>query len=262
MRTPILKKPSLLKPILLPQLPNNLLSNGLLLEWRFNEGIGQVVNDYSGNGYQGQLGPTPGIDTGDPEWTREGLVLTTDDVVKHDSDGVFTSNTVKTIIMVIKDYVSAGFLLSFGNSTYPTFSNGLTWLNIRNLSIGGFNVVYPTSVGSINTGAGVRLDFNNWVCLGITLTGRPAITGDISGISLYTNDERKYLTGLTSSGSSQPYEAGGFGIGYFYPRNNSIVSKLAIAYLAIYNRVLTEYEYLLNYAILQKKLSERGIFLP
>lgn len=47
----------------------------------FNEGSGQVLTDYSGNGYHGTLGSTAGDDTNDPAWTGQGLAFTADDYV-------------------------------------------------------------------------------------------------------------------------------------------------------------------------------------
>jgi hypothetical protein len=38
--------------------------------WPLNEGRGQVVRDWSGNGNHGQLGSTPGVDANDPAWIR------------------------------------------------------------------------------------------------------------------------------------------------------------------------------------------------
>jgi hypothetical protein len=38
--------------------------------WPLNEGKGQVVRDWSGNGNHGQLGSTPGVDANDPSWIR------------------------------------------------------------------------------------------------------------------------------------------------------------------------------------------------
>jgi hypothetical protein len=41
---------------------------GLVGYWDFDEGMGQIVYDLSGNGNHGQLGSTPEVDTGDPAW--------------------------------------------------------------------------------------------------------------------------------------------------------------------------------------------------
>jgi hypothetical protein len=38
--------------------------------WPMNEGRGQVVRDWSGNGNNGQLGSTAGVDANDPSWIR------------------------------------------------------------------------------------------------------------------------------------------------------------------------------------------------
>lgn len=50
-----------------------IVTSGLLAEWRFDNGSGQVLTDYSGNGRHGQLGTTSGADATDPDWTSEGL---------------------------------------------------------------------------------------------------------------------------------------------------------------------------------------------
>lgn len=41
---------------------------GLVGYWNFDEGMGQIVYDLSGNGNNGRLGSTPDVDTGDPAW--------------------------------------------------------------------------------------------------------------------------------------------------------------------------------------------------
>ena len=38
--------------------------------WPMNEGAGQTVYDWSGNGNHGTLGSTPGVDANDPVWTQ------------------------------------------------------------------------------------------------------------------------------------------------------------------------------------------------
>jgi hypothetical protein len=43
----------------------SIVQDGLVVEWRFDEGAGQVLTDYKG-GHHGQLGSTPGSDANDP----------------------------------------------------------------------------------------------------------------------------------------------------------------------------------------------------
>jgi chitodextrinase len=50
-----------------------IVTAGLIAEWRFDQGAGQVLTDYSGQGHHGQLGSTTGTDAADPTWTAQGL---------------------------------------------------------------------------------------------------------------------------------------------------------------------------------------------
>jgi len=47
-------------------------TNGLVAEWTFDEGSGQVVSDSSGNGAMGTLGATSSAEDGDPTWLSSG----------------------------------------------------------------------------------------------------------------------------------------------------------------------------------------------
>jgi hypothetical protein len=61
------------------------LQDGLVAEWRFDDGAGQVLTDYTG-GHHGQLGSTAGSDANDPTWTAQGLSF------DGSNDYVYTSN--------------------------------------------------------------------------------------------------------------------------------------------------------------------------
>ena len=50
-----------------------IVTAGLIAEWRFDNGAGQVLTDYSGNGRHGTLGATSGAAADDPTWTAQGL---------------------------------------------------------------------------------------------------------------------------------------------------------------------------------------------
>ncbi len=49
-----------------------IVAAGLIAEWRFDDGAGQVLNDYVG-GFHGTLGTGGGADASDPTWTAAGL---------------------------------------------------------------------------------------------------------------------------------------------------------------------------------------------
>ena len=58
------------------------LPPGAVALYLFNEGSGQILHDYSGNGNHGILGSELGTDTNDPTWTREGATFLTDDYIE------------------------------------------------------------------------------------------------------------------------------------------------------------------------------------
>jgi chitodextrinase len=53
-----------------------IITDGLVAEWRFDDGSGQQITDYSGNGHHAQLGSTAGSDSNDPSWSGGALVFT------------------------------------------------------------------------------------------------------------------------------------------------------------------------------------------
>lgn len=66
-----------------PPEPTDIVRDGLILEWRFDDGSGQVLTDYSGNDLHGQLGSGTGSDTNDPAWVSpRGLAFTSNDYVR------------------------------------------------------------------------------------------------------------------------------------------------------------------------------------
>jgi len=54
---------------------------GAIAWYRCDEGSGQRLTDYSGNGNHGTLGSTAGVDTNDPVWNEKGLYFGGDDMV-------------------------------------------------------------------------------------------------------------------------------------------------------------------------------------
>lgn len=55
---------------------------GAIAWYRCDEGSGQILYDYSGNGNHGTLGSTTGVDTNDPTWNEKGLVFGGDDQIR------------------------------------------------------------------------------------------------------------------------------------------------------------------------------------
>ena len=76
------------------------IRDGLVAEYLFDEGRGQILHDYSGHGNHGQLGSTRDVDTNDPLWTPQGLEFdgVDDFVVIADRD--ITICTIEMIVML------------------------------------------------------------------------------------------------------------------------------------------------------------------
>ena len=70
-RTPIFCSAAILAALILPGMASAASYDFPLSGyWPMNEGRGQVVRDWSGNGNNGQLGSTPGVDANAPTWIR------------------------------------------------------------------------------------------------------------------------------------------------------------------------------------------------
>jgi len=67
------------KSLLLFGAAPGLVMSGLVAEYRFDDGSGQVLTDYSGNDFHGELGSASGVDANDPTWDAEGLVFGAND---------------------------------------------------------------------------------------------------------------------------------------------------------------------------------------
>jgi hypothetical protein len=80
--------------------PPTIVQDGLVAEWRFDDGAGQTLTDHQG-GHHGTLGATSGAAADDPTWTAQGLSFDGGDFVRLPSlpairgvDIVFRPNAV------------------------------------------------------------------------------------------------------------------------------------------------------------------------
>lgn len=81
-----------LKRLLLSQ--SGIIRNGLTAEYRFNEGAGTILHDYSGNNYHGIFGDGSDPTTDNPTWIASGLSFDGGDFV---TIGAIAGNNIKTI---------------------------------------------------------------------------------------------------------------------------------------------------------------------
>lgn len=77
------------------------VSSGLLAEFLFNEGTGQLVGDNTGNGYGFNFGGSSSVDADDPVWVSGGGIdLAGGKYLTNSSQYLYTGNPSLTIIAV------------------------------------------------------------------------------------------------------------------------------------------------------------------
>ncbi len=100
--------------------PQVIVTAGLVAEWRFDNGAGQVLTDYVG-GFHGTLGTGGGADASDPTWTAAGLSFDG----SNDFVSIPTMPAIAAVDIVFKtnaniSAASAGqALLSHANTSTP-----------------------------------------------------------------------------------------------------------------------------------------------
>ncbi|MHC4605017.1 MAG: hypothetical protein ACYS6W_17005, partial [Planctomycetota bacterium] len=80
---------------------------GLVGYWDFDEGMGQIVYDLSGNGNDGQLGVTPDVDSSDPAWVDSDApigICTAKGLVERNLLRVFDMK--ETILEILEDAIA------------------------------------------------------------------------------------------------------------------------------------------------------------
>lgn len=220
----------------------SLVRDGIVAEYRFDDGSGQVLNDYSVNGYDGTLGSTSGSDTNDPTWVTEGLSFDgTDDYVDLPT-GVqsdVAGGTACTVLFVLLAHSPAAteYLYHVGSQLDIQFN---TSRQLRfGLNTDSFSVL--TQTGSLTAGT--------WYVAQIWYDGAT------HGIDVNDDNVGSTAKSGTIGGSGAPRIgaiAGGAGSAFWSDR---------AAYAIVYDRYLTEAERAQNYQALRRIMSKRGVSL-
>lgn len=217
-------------------LPGGIVKNGLVAEYRFDEGSGQVLTDYRG-GYNGQLGSTAGSDTNDPTWGTEGLTFATDDYVTCGNPSAFNfaANSQITLITVAKTTaVGAQSLLLKGRDAIAFNYN----MSLSGTSLRAGNTLNDVNIGTVQANT---FQFLASVWDGTNVTG-------------WVNKTKGSPVAMaTAAPDIGPLNIGGPAQGYL---------NGAMAYALLYNRQLSDGEMTQNYNALKAKVVARGIVLP
>jgi chitodextrinase len=215
--------------------PQAIVSAGLVAEWRFDAGAGQVLVDHTGNGHQGRLGSTTGVDAADPTWTAQGLSFDGGDFVEHDTVGI-TGGAARTVLAVVK--TAATFGLEWPG-TGPLFTR---W-TLRELS----GKVRLEVAGAGHT-TGFAIPLNSWFFVGATQA-----TSNFNSCIVYFNGSAAAVP------ASATLNTGG---NFSWARIVGTTVAMQAAYGLVYNRALSPAEVEQNRQALTAILAGRGITLP
>jgi Concanavalin A-like lectin/glucanases superfamily len=230
-----------------------ILQDGLIAEWRFDDGSGQQITDYSGNGFHAQLGTTSGSDTDEPTWSSTGV-----DCVLSAAENLITTGTAagisgaaaRTMIVVAQCDLSE---LGFGFFQW-TGDGGLTtrWqflLRGANADFLGWEIN-----GGIGFTTSLSPTTNTWHYLAITQDDQ----GDGDGIVIYLDGASESSPG----GGISIDTAGNIAMGPLGAGQTGILKKGKFAYTLLYDRALSPAEVAHNRMALAAILAGRGIMLP
>jgi hypothetical protein len=151
-----------------------IVTAGLIAEWRFDDGAGQQVTDYSGNGFHATLGADDTVLGGEPTWASSGVdcVLSqSQNWINTDSNLELAGSGARTVICVaqINDSLTQG--AGFGSWNSGGVAANRRWFTPQtgspaNLQLivgsGSANFVFP----SLNP-----MPINTWMFLACTQSG-------------------------------------------------------------------------------------------
>jgi hypothetical protein len=242
--------------------PVSIVQDGLIAEWRFDDGAGQVVTDHSGNGFHAQLGPTAGVDPDEPVWSSTGLDMVLDggssgnNYVAIGSHLGMDDGSNRTVIVVASADLSN---LGGASSGYGLFN----WTNPSQVTLGDQWMLKVNANGklSIETSFGQQFQHpsslvdDGWHFFAAVQDGTRH--GDVT---LHLDDDTPYnesfwgsdfsnLTGATCFMGGLGYASGAFKDGRH-------------SYCLVYGRALSPEELEQNRQALKAILSGRGITLP
>ena len=231
-----------------------IVQDGLVAEWRFDEGAGQVLGDHTGNGHHGQLGSTTGADAADPSWTAQGLSFDGGDFVSiptlpaiYGIDVVFKPTSAVTTSSARMDVLSN--INDSGLTLGPCTGNlSNEFITIKQEPAAG----YSTAHRRARTQAGGSISNSSWHLLQCDVRAATQywnIVLDGTEIDNATvNTPTQFLSGFWTMGKAAHASA------QFYNGE--------VAYVIFYGSARTNEQQAQNRQVLESLLTSRGITLP
>lgn len=232
--------------------PAGLYATGILREWRFDDGSGQILTDYGPNQRHGQLGTTVGGDAADPAWTAAGLDFDgTDDHVVLPVTGMPSGNHDFTlqavVVMPATDLKGTADVFSFGGGG----------------TRGMFSLAYNTSTNEARVlTEGDDLNYvlpvpPTWPNLVFMITGRYRASDLLLSVvfQALAQEGTKTLGGALNLAASPAFRFGSR-IGGNDPHKGGIV------WAAVYDIYLPDTAIQENYEYARALLAPRSVILP
>lgn len=227
-----------------------LTQGGLLAEWRFDDGAGVVLTDYSGNGFHGALPAAANR----PTWAGGGLTFDgSNDYVSLHSAGLAAAFNGQegTIECVFKVANGAIWTDGTNKALLEIGANGTNVCRVRKVAAGGVTATYNS--------AGSLLSINAPTVEAQALYTAITYSKSADAFSFYLGATRiNTLGGLgtfTGSLAAATTVAGA-------SNSSGVISwSGTINYLRIHTRPLSAPDLAQNYAVLQAIMAGRGVFV-
>jgi hypothetical protein len=231
----------------------SIVPDGLLAEWRFDEGAGTTLTDFSGNGHHGTLG----ADSAAPTWTSAGLSFDGGD---HVTLPAFNPSGNEITVWVAINNVSATtdeFFLSMGDfgpsdlSWFMTYGSGGVNYRAGVDAVGNFQ--NATTSDREHQTSDYAVDA--WMALAFSFDG--------SALKLFRNGDEltSNVTGRQNATALHHQTTGGFIGGLF---NTTPVDRFSghIAYVTVNEVAMDADQVAQQYQALRSIMAARGISLP
>lgn len=222
------------------------IQDGLVAEWRFDEGAGQQLTDYSGNGHHGTLGLLPISETNEPTWTVRGLSF----VGNNDADSrvtcpddLITGGDPRTLCMVVKPGSTNRFGVEFNGD--PVGTSFERWA-VRSSGTPGFVRLEIQGAGQDSS---LATSANTWAFIAVTQSG-----ANMNTAIAYRDGETFSFTSSGVCATDGAFIMGQAGAG--------VEVEMELAYLMLYDRALSAEEIAQNRTALAAIVAGRGITLP
>lgn len=219
----------------------------------FNEGSGQVLTDYSGNGYNGILGSAIGDITNDPTWTGQGLSFSTDDYVALPGvNAALAGKTACTVFCVARATTLTVYAGLVGQTSGSQSDRTFVLLDAYSNGVTSDNISFGVGSGSASTLAIApgRLT-STWEC---------AIGRYIGGVSVECRKGAGAWAANTTSvpAAINPTPADTACIG----RYHTYYLTGGIGAIVVYPFALTDAQVSQTYGALKALMATRGVVLP